>query len=89
MRPTDKIDDPTWDDVTDRDALIRKLAHAVRGQLFEKDGRPDLILIDDIIEDALLAIGDTHSPLPTRTELAEETAALLVSDPQGGYTGTL
>ena len=56
MRQTKQIGDPRWDDITDRDALIRQLAHVVRGQLFERDGRPDLVAIDDAIEDALTAI---------------------------------
>ena len=56
MRQTKQISDPRWEDITDRDALIRQLAHVVRGQLFEKDGRPDLVAIDDAIEDALTAI---------------------------------
>lgn len=29
MRQTKQIDDPTWDDVTDRDALIRGLCNAI------------------------------------------------------------
>ena len=100
MRATTEIDDPTWDDIRDRDALIRRLAEVIRGELFEKDSRPDSVLIDDTIEDALVAIGDTTDraleravqPLPTRRELrdaAREDTEVLVNDPQGGYTGTL
>lgn len=96
MRPTTKIDDPKWDDITDRDALIRKLAELVRGELMEKDSRPDIVAIDDAIEDALVAIGDTTDrvleravqPLPSRAELLAD-AETLINDPQGGYTGTL
>jgi hypothetical protein len=57
MRPTKQIDDPKWDDITDRDNLIRELASVIRGE-FEKDSRPDIILIDDTIEGALISIGD-------------------------------
>lgn len=55
IRPTHQIDDPTWDDVQQRDALIRWLANAVAGQ-FEKDGRPDTVLILDSVDEALTAI---------------------------------
>ena len=63
MRATKQISDPRLDDITDRDAVIRKLAGVVRGELFEKDSRPDLILIDDLIEDTLKSIGDTTSKI--------------------------
>ena len=97
MRPTKDIDDPKWDDITDRDALIRKLAELVRGELFEKDSRPDTVLIDDTIEDALIAIGDVTdrqlddavTPLPTRDELRDESPDLLAADAPNGYAGTL
>lgn len=56
MRQTNQIDEPNWDDVRDRDALIRKLAHVIRGELFEVDRRPNIVLIDDQIEEALVAI---------------------------------
>ncbi len=102
MRPTKKIDDPTWDDVTDRDALIRRLCHAVAGQ-FEKDGRPNSVLILDTIDETLTAIGDepyvtdreiadSVRPLPSRRELrADARPADDVSwdAAQDGYTGTL
>jgi hypothetical protein len=61
MRATKQISDPRLDDITDRDAVIRKLVGVVRGELFEKDSRPDLALIDDLIEDTLNSIGDTTS----------------------------
>jgi hypothetical protein len=65
MRTTAQIDDPKWDDITDRDALIRKLCHCVAGQ-YEKDGRPDTVLILDTIDETLTAIGDVveEAPLP-------------------------
>lgn len=58
MRTTQQIDDPKWTDIEDRDALIRRIAATVRQQLFNNDGRPDVVLIDDILEDALESIGD-------------------------------
>jgi len=59
MRPTDQIDDPTWDDVTDRDAIIRRLSHIVRSQMESCAGNN--FLIDQALEDALVAIGDRTS----------------------------
>lgn len=77
IRPTDQIDDPTWDDVQQRDALIRWLCSVVNGQ-FEKDGRPDTVLLLDSVDEALTAIeGKTPEP-----EGDWSTA-------EDGYTGTL
>ncbi len=61
MRTTAQIDDPKWDDIRDRDDLIRQLATLVRAEFFEKDTHPDTILVDDTIEGALVSIGDVGS----------------------------
>ena len=92
MRKTRDIDDPKWDDITDRDALIRKLAGVIRGELFEKDSRPDTILIDDTIEDALVAIGDvTSEPVaaPARISAPSPRRGEDWDNAPDGYTGTL
>lgn len=97
IRPTNQIDDPTWDDVQQRDALIRWLANIVAGQ-YERDGRPDTVLILDSVDEALTAIGDVSDaeldaavkPLPTRRELRGEAVEREAwSDAPDGYTGTL
>jgi hypothetical protein len=59
IRPVKTIKQVRVSDIEDRDTLLRQIANVVRGQLFEKDGRPDLAVIDDAIEAALDAIGDT------------------------------
>lgn len=58
MRPTSKIDDPKWEDIRDRDNLIRKLSGIVEEEC-EKSTRPNLVLILDSCDEALEAIGDS------------------------------
>jgi hypothetical protein len=63
MRTTKQIDDPTWDDIKDRDNLIRKLSETVETEC-EKSARPNLVLILDSCDDALEAIGDSSEASP-------------------------
>ena len=58
MRTTAQIDDPRWDDIMDRDALIRNLSKIV-GEECGKGTRPNMVLILDSCDDALVAIGDS------------------------------
>ena len=58
MRTTAQIDDPTWDDIADRDILIRNLSKIVEKEC-GKSTRPNLVLILDSCDDALVAIGDS------------------------------
>lgn len=69
MRTTREIDDPTWQDIEDRDALIRKLSNLVRGELEREHfgGHHTIMTIDVACENALIAIGDlTRNPHRSR-----------------------
>lgn len=68
--PTDLIDDPAWDDVQQRDALVRWLAHAVNA-LCEKKGRVRKKDLRRVANEALHALDGTES-LPTREELVTD-----------------
>lgn len=58
MRTTKQIDDPTLEDIADRDTLIRNLSTIVENEC-GKSARPNLVLILDSCDDALEAIGDS------------------------------
>ncbi len=62
MRTTDQIDDPKWDDIADRDTLIRNLSKIVEKEC-GKSTRPNLVLILDSCDAALEAIGDSPEVL--------------------------
>jgi len=62
MRTTAQIDDPTWDDIQDRDVLIWNLSKIVEEEC-GKSTRPNLVRILDSCDDALEAIGDSREAL--------------------------